>query len=249
MPLIRPHSGPSSPAHRCSAHRRSRSYVLASLRTLHLDLRLVASIRQQSRKGALQDGSSLAIRVMTVRSWPGQAPRRSASAARASSLRSQVSSPLRGPRLGRSWLSPSGGHGRVPGAVRTGMSHGRARSYQDRQAQARRGKRLGWRRAGRSFSGRPLRGVSRLSGQARRQDRGWFRARAGGGRPPRRHVQEALDRSALVPDGSDVKADTKDNVITLTGHVRTWAEHDAVLAAALMARGVIDVRDNLQVTG
>jgi osmotically-inducible protein OsmY len=63
------------------------------------------------------------------------------------------------------------------------------------------------------------------------------------------HVQQALDRSALVPDGSDVTADTKDNVITLTGHVRTWAEHDAVLGAALMARGVIDVRDNLQVTG
>ena len=63
------------------------------------------------------------------------------------------------------------------------------------------------------------------------------------------HVQEALDRSALVPDGSDVQADTKDNVITLTGHIRTWAEHDAVLGAALMARGVIDVRDNLQVTG
>jgi osmotically-inducible protein OsmY len=56
-------------------------------------------------------------------------------------------------------------------------------------------------------------------------------------------------RSALVPDGSDVEADTKDNVITLTGHVRTWAEHDAVLAAVLMAREVIDVRDNLQVTG
>jgi osmotically-inducible protein OsmY len=63
------------------------------------------------------------------------------------------------------------------------------------------------------------------------------------------HVQQALERSALVPDGSDVTADTKDNVITLTGHVRTWAEHDAVLGAALMARGVIDVRDNLQVTG
>jgi osmotically-inducible protein OsmY len=63
------------------------------------------------------------------------------------------------------------------------------------------------------------------------------------------HVQQALDRSALVPDGSDVKADTKDNVITLTGHVRTWAEHDAVLGAALMARGVIDVRDNLRVSG
>ena len=63
------------------------------------------------------------------------------------------------------------------------------------------------------------------------------------------HVQEALERSALVPDGSDVTAITKDGIITLTGHVRTWAEHDAVLGAALMARGVIDVNDNLQITG
>jgi osmotically-inducible protein OsmY len=63
------------------------------------------------------------------------------------------------------------------------------------------------------------------------------------------HVQQALERSALIPDGSDVTAGTKDGVITLTGHVRTWAEHDAVVTAALMASGVIDVRDNLQVTG
>jgi osmotically-inducible protein OsmY len=63
------------------------------------------------------------------------------------------------------------------------------------------------------------------------------------------HVQEALDRSALVPDNSDVKSDTKDNVITLNGHVRTWAEHDAVVGAAWMALGVVDVRDELQVTG
>jgi len=63
------------------------------------------------------------------------------------------------------------------------------------------------------------------------------------------HVQEALDRAALVPDGSDVTTDTKDNIITLTGHVRTWAEHDAVVTAALMAAGVIDVRDELEVTG
>jgi osmotically-inducible protein OsmY len=63
------------------------------------------------------------------------------------------------------------------------------------------------------------------------------------------HVQEALDRSALVPDGSDVKAETEDGIITLTGHVRTWAEHDAVINAAWMANGVIDVRDDLQVTG
>ena len=61
------------------------------------------------------------------------------------------------------------------------------------------------------------------------------------------HVQEALERSALVPDDSDVKADLKDDIITLTGHVRTWAEHDAVVDAAQMANGVIDVRDELHV--
>ncbi len=63
------------------------------------------------------------------------------------------------------------------------------------------------------------------------------------------HVQQALERSALVPDGSDVTARTKDYIITLTGHVRTWAEHDAVVGAAWMAQGVIDVRDELQITG
>jgi osmotically-inducible protein OsmY len=63
------------------------------------------------------------------------------------------------------------------------------------------------------------------------------------------HVQEALDRSALIPDGSDVEVDTKGNTITLTGHVRTWAEHDAVVGAAWMAGGVIEVRDDLYITG
>jgi len=63
------------------------------------------------------------------------------------------------------------------------------------------------------------------------------------------HVQEALGRSALVPDDSDVQVVTKESTITLTGHVRTWAEHDAVIDAAWMARGVIDVRDDLQITG
>jgi len=63
------------------------------------------------------------------------------------------------------------------------------------------------------------------------------------------HVQEALSRSALVPDDSDVKAATDGSIITLTGHVRTWAEHDAVVGAAWMARGVVDVDDELQITG
>jgi osmotically-inducible protein OsmY len=63
------------------------------------------------------------------------------------------------------------------------------------------------------------------------------------------HVQEALGRSGLVPDDSDVEVATKGSTITLTGHVRTWAEHDAVVGAAWMARGVIDVRDDLVITG
>ena len=56
------------------------------------------------------------------------------------------------------------------------------------------------------------------------------------------NVQDALDRYALIPDDSDVVVDTSGNTVTLTGNVRTWAEHDAVT-------GVYDVIDNLYVTG
>ncbi len=66
---------------------------------------------------------------------------------------------------------------------------------------------------------------------------------------PSRQPGPFVPSGAPKPDGSDVTAETKDNVITLTGHVRTWAEHDAVVGAALIARGVVDVRDELQVTG
>ena len=62
-------------------------------------------------------------------------------------------------------------------------------------------------------------------------------------------VQGALDRNALIPDDSDVVAETDGNSVTLTGHVRTWAEHDAVLDAAWMTPGVYDVSDELVVTG
>ena len=63
------------------------------------------------------------------------------------------------------------------------------------------------------------------------------------------HVHEALARNALIPDDSDVKVVTKGGIIALTGRVRTWTEHDAVIDAAWMARGVIDVDDELQITG
>src|SRR5258707_631930 len=63
------------------------------------------------------------------------------------------------------------------------------------------------------------------------------------------HIREALDRSALIPDDSDVQVAVVGSIITLTGHVRTWAEHDAAVGAAWMAVGVIEVRDDLAITG
>jgi osmotically-inducible protein OsmY len=69
-------------------------------------------------------------------------------------------------------------------------------------------------------------------------------------------VQDALERRALVEDDSDISVNTSDisvntsgNTVTLDGHVRTCAEHDAVVGAAWMAGGVIEVRDYLDVTG
>jgi osmotically-inducible protein OsmY len=62
-------------------------------------------------------------------------------------------------------------------------------------------------------------------------------------------VQDALNRSALVDDDSDVSVDASGNTVTLRGHVRTWAERDAVVGAAWMAGGVTQVRDDLDVTG
>jgi osmotically-inducible protein OsmY len=62
-------------------------------------------------------------------------------------------------------------------------------------------------------------------------------------------VQDALDRNALILDDSDVVVDTGANTVTLTGHVRTWAEHDAAIDAAWMASGVYDVVDDMVITG
>ena len=62
-------------------------------------------------------------------------------------------------------------------------------------------------------------------------------------------VQDALDRYGLIADDSDVVVDTNGNTVTLSGHVRTWAERDAVVDAAWMATGVYDVSDDLYITG
>jgi osmotically-inducible protein OsmY len=62
-------------------------------------------------------------------------------------------------------------------------------------------------------------------------------------------VQDALDRWALIPDDSDVSVEASGNTVTLRGHIRTWAEHDAVVDAAWMAGGVYEVNDLLAITG
>jgi osmotically-inducible protein OsmY len=62
------------------------------------------------------------------------------------------------------------------------------------------------------------------------------------------HVQDALDRYALVGDDSLVEIDIDDHRVTLTGNVRTWAERDAVVDAAWRAPGVSEVRDELSIS-
>jgi osmotically-inducible protein OsmY len=62
-------------------------------------------------------------------------------------------------------------------------------------------------------------------------------------------VEDAIERWALLPDGSDVVVKASDGTITLTGHVVNWYEHDAVIDAAWMGTGVKNVRDDLVVTG
>jgi osmotically-inducible protein OsmY len=53
----------------------------------------------------------------------------------------------------------------------------------------------------------------------------------------------------LISDDSEVMVNTEGHGVTLQGHVRTWAEHDAAIGAAWRASGVFDVRDRLVVTG
>lgn len=58
-------------------------------------------------------------------------------------------------------------------------------------------------------------------------------------------VREALDRYSL-----NVDVDSEDGTVTLSGEVRNWAEHEAVISAAQMASGgAAEVNDKLEITG
>jgi osmotically-inducible protein OsmY len=62
-------------------------------------------------------------------------------------------------------------------------------------------------------------------------------------------VLGALNRYPPFRGDGDVTVDTAGNTVTLSGYVCTWAEHDAAVRAAWMAGGVVEVRDNIVVTG
>jgi osmotically-inducible protein OsmY len=62
-------------------------------------------------------------------------------------------------------------------------------------------------------------------------------------------VQGALDRYMVLPFDNDVQVDASDGTVTLTGHIESWAEHDAVIDAAWRGIGVKNVRDDLVITG
>ena len=62
-------------------------------------------------------------------------------------------------------------------------------------------------------------------------------------------VQDALIRYGLLPGDTDIQVGASDGTITVTGHIETWGEHDAVLDAAWRGTGVRNVRDDLVVTG
>ncbi len=64
-----------------------------------------------------------------------------------------------------------------------------------------------------------------------------------------RLVRDALHRTAVPADGCHVVANTSGNTVTLVGHVRTQAQHDAVVAAAWRGHAVMFVIDELQITG
>jgi osmotically-inducible protein OsmY len=62
-------------------------------------------------------------------------------------------------------------------------------------------------------------------------------------------VDDAIDRNAMFYDDSDVRVMVNGNTVTLGGHVRTWAEHDAAVGAAWMASSVYAVIDDIAITG
>jgi osmotically-inducible protein OsmY len=59
-------------------------------------------------------------------------------------------------------------------------------------------------------------------------------------------IEKALERNAKV-DAHQLKVDTHNGTVAVTGTVSSWSEHDEALAAAWAAPGVTDVTDHIVV--
>ncbi|TCO19731.1 osmotically-inducible protein OsmY [Kribbella steppae] len=59
-------------------------------------------------------------------------------------------------------------------------------------------------------------------------------------------IKKAMQRDAKL-DAENIQVETASGTATLTGNVRSWAEHDAAVAAAWAAPGVTDVNDRLSI--
>jgi osmotically-inducible protein OsmY len=59
-------------------------------------------------------------------------------------------------------------------------------------------------------------------------------------------IKKAMERDAKL-DADNIQVRTTNGTATLTGNVRSWAEHDAAVAAAWAAPGVTDVNDRLSI--
>jgi osmotically-inducible protein OsmY len=60
-------------------------------------------------------------------------------------------------------------------------------------------------------------------------------------------IKKAMERDAKI-DADGVSVETYNGTVTLSGSVRSWAEHDAAIDAAWAAPGVSTVEDNLLVS-
>jgi osmotically-inducible protein OsmY len=59
-------------------------------------------------------------------------------------------------------------------------------------------------------------------------------------------IQAAFTRHARI-DAEELSVRTLDGIVTLSGEVRSWSEHEAAVAAAWSAPGIVDVRDEIRV--
>jgi osmotically-inducible protein OsmY len=59
-------------------------------------------------------------------------------------------------------------------------------------------------------------------------------------------IKEAMKRNAKL-DAKNVSVKSSEGTVTLSGTVRSWADHDAALNAAWAAPGVSDVQDRIHV--